>query len=302
MLEGRVAIVSGAGRGIGRGIAKLMAAKGAKVVVNDLGGSFVGQGKDKSPAEEVVAEIKADGGKAVPNYDSVSAFEGTTNIVNQALKEFGRLDIIVNTAGILRDKMLHKMDPDDWKAIMDVHLGGHYNLSRAAINIFREQDYGRIINFSSTSGITGNIGQTNYGAAKLGIVGFTRNLALECASKNITVNCISPFAWTRMVASIPVNDPEVEAAMEAMKLLKPEYIAPVVVYLASEDAKGVNGQIFGVRGAEVMIFSVMRPMRSVHHNGGWTPEDVRDSAIKALAPHFSRLMRTEDEFPYDPLV
>ncbi|MBI3993551.1 MAG: SDR family NAD(P)-dependent oxidoreductase, partial [Candidatus Lambdaproteobacteria bacterium] len=167
MLQGRVAIVTGAGRGIGRGVAKLMAANGAKVVVNDLGTSDSGRGEDQAPADEVVGEIKADGGQAVANFSSVAAFEGATDMVNLALKEFGRLDIIVNVAGILRDKMLHKMDPDDWKAVIDVHLGGHYNVTRAAINIFREQDYGRIINFTSTSGLIGNLGQTNYGAAKL---------------------------------------------------------------------------------------------------------------------------------------
>jgi hypothetical protein len=233
--------------------------------------------------------------------DNVAKFEGATNMVQQALKEFGRLDIVVNVAGILRDKMLHKMDPTDWQAVIDVHLGGHYNVTRAAINIFREQDYGRVINFTSTSGLIGNLGQTNYGAAKLGIIGFTRNLALECRNKNITVNAISPFAWTRMIATIPVKDEATKERVEKLKRMKPEDIAPMVTFLASEQAAHVNGQVFGVRAGEIMIFSLPRPMRSVHHTGGWTPEEVGDTAIKALEPQFVPLMPSAEMFPYDPL-
>lgn len=301
MLDGRVAIVTGAGRGIGRGVAMMLASKGAKVIVNDLGTSDSGQGEDLGPAEEVVKEIKDAGGDGAANMDNVAKFEGATNMVQQALKEFGRLDIVVNVAGILRDKMLHKMDPTDWQAVIDVHLGGHYNVTRAAINIFREQDYGRVINFTSTSGLIGNLGQTNYGAAKLGIIGFTRNLALECRNKNITVNAISPFAWTRMIATIPVKDEATKERVEKLKRMKPEDIAPMVTYLASEQAAHVNGQVFGVRAGEIMIFSLPRPMRSVHHTGGWTPEQVGDTAIKALQPHFVPLMPSAEMFPYDPL-
>lgn len=301
MLKGKVAIVTGAGRGIGRGIALLMAEKGAKVVVNDLGTSSEGQGQDATPAQEVVNEIKAAGGEAIANADSVASFEGATNMVNAALKAFGRLDIVVNNAGILRDRMLHKMSPEDWKAVMDVHLGGHFNMCRASINLFREQNFGRYINFTSTSGLIGNFGQTNYGAAKLGIVAFTRILALETKKYNITANCISPFAWTRMTGTIPVTDEASRARVEKVKRMKAEDIAPVAVWLASDEAKDVTGQIFGVRAGEIMVFSVPRPLRSIHRQGGWTPEQVGETAIKALAPHFTPVGVSADIFPYDPL-
>jgi NAD(P)-dependent dehydrogenase (short-subunit alcohol dehydrogenase family) len=301
MLKGKVAIVTGAGRGIGRGIALLMAEKGAKVVVNDLGTSGEGQGQDTTPAEEVVKEIKAAGGEAMANTESVTSFEGATHMVNAALKTFGRLDIVVNNAGILRDRMLHKMAPDDWKAVMDVHLGGHFNMCRAAINQFREQNFGRFINFTSTSGLIGNYGQTNYGTAKMGIVAFTRILALETKKYNITANAISPFAWTRMTSSIPVTDEASKARVEKVKRMRAEDIAPMAVWLASDAAKDVTGQIFGVRAGEIMVFSVPRPLRSVHHQGGWTPEMVGETAIKALAPHFTPVGVSADMFPYDPL-
>lgn len=301
MLTGKVAIVTGSGRGIGRGVALLMASYGAKVVVNDLGTSTEGQGQDTGPAQEVVAEIKKGGGEGIANADSVASFEGATRMVNQALKTFGRLDIVVNVAGILRDRMLHKMSPDDWKAVMDVHLGGHFNMCRASINQFREQNFGRFINFTSTSGLIGNYGQTNYGAAKLGIVAFTRILALECKKYNITANAISPFAYTRMTASIPVTDEASKARTERTKKMKAEDIAPMCVWLASDAAKDVTGQIFGVRAGELMVFSVPRPLRSIHRQGGWTPEQIGASAIKALAPHFTPVGVSAEMFPYDPL-
>ena len=297
MLKGKVAIVTGSGRGI----ALRMAASGARVIVNDLGASGEGQGQDATPAQEVVAEIKQAGGQAAANTDSVTSFAGATNMVNQALKTFGRLDIVVNNAGILRDRMLHKMAPEDWQAVMDVHLGGHFNMCRAAINQFREQNFGRFINFTSTSGLVGNFGQCNYGAAKLGIVAFTRILALETKKYNITANCISPFAWTRMTSSIPVTDAASEARVARSKKMRAEDIAPVAVWLASDAAKDVTGQIFGVRAGEVMVFSVPRPLRSVHRHGGWTPEQVGEIAIKALAPHFTPVGVSAEIFPYDPL-
>ena len=272
MLEGRVAIVTGGGRGIGAAVAQAMAEHGAAVLVNDLGTSHSGEGADASPAEEVVQKILAAGGRAAANADSVASFEGATRMVSEARRHFGRLDIVVNVAGILRDRMLHKMSPDDWQGVIDVHLGGHFFMCRAAINLFREQNYGRIINFTSTSGLIGNLGQTNYGAAKLGIVAFTRNLALESQRKGITANAIAPFAWTRMIATIPAKDEAAERRLTNLKRMKPEDIAPVCVYLASEDAAHITGQTFGVRAGELMVFSVPRPLRSVHHQGGWTPE------------------------------
>lgn len=301
MLDGKVAIISGAGRGIGRSIAEMMAAKGAKVVVNDPGVNEDGSAGDKAPAEEVVDAIKAAGGDAAPNYDSVAEFSGTTSMVDQAIKTFGRLDIIVNNAGILRDRMFHKMSPEDWESVMSVHLGGHYNLTRAAINIFREQNSGRVINFTSTSGLIGNIGQTNYGAAKMGIVSLTRILALESRKNNITVNAIAPAAWTRMIASIPVKDEAAQKRVDNLKKMKPEHIAALAVYLASDAAQDVTGQIFGVRAGEITVYSVPQPVKSVHKTGGWSPEDLADIAMPALRSAFTEPQVTTDLFPYPPM-
>ena len=301
MLKDRVAIITGSGRGIGRAVALQMAEKGARVVVNDLGVAGDGTGKDQGPAQEVVAEIKQAGGQAIANTDSVTSMEGCAGMVKAALAAFGRLDIVVNNAGILRDRMFHKMSPEDWQAVIDVHLGGHFNLCRSAINLFREQGYGRIINFTSTSGLVGNLGQTNYGSAKMAVVGLTRLLALETQKHDICVNAVSPFAWTRMTSSIPVTDEKSAARVEKIKRMKPENVAPLVVFLASEQAKGITGQIFGARAGELMIFSVPKPLRSVHHKGGWTPEEIAETAMPALRNCFSPVMASAEMFPYDPL-
>ena len=247
MLEGKVAIVTGAGRGVGKEIAKLMAANGAKVVVNDYGVEQDGTSPDTTHAEQTVKEIKEAGGEAVANAGSVASFEDATAMVKQALDTFGGLHIVANPAGILRDTMLHKMSPEDWREVVDVHLNGHFNMCRAPINHFREQEYGRIITCTSVSGTIGNIGQSNYGAAKLGIVALTRILAMESASKGITVNCISPSANTRMTQGVPEpKDPAVaEKRRIRLERSKPEDIAPLCVYLASEEAKDVTGQVFG---------------------------------------------------------
>ena len=301
MLEGKVAIVTGAGRGIGRAIALQLAEKGARVVVNDIGASMEGEGLDASPAEEVVRDIEKAGGKAIVNSDSVAEFDGATNMVKMAKDTFGGLDILVNNAGILRDRMLHKMSPEDWSAVVEVHLNGHFNTCRAAINLFREQDYGRIINFTSTSGIIGNLGQANYGAAKLGVFGFTRILALETMRHNITVNAIAPFAYTRMISSIPIKDEAQRERVERMKRMKAEDIAPLVTWLASAESAHVTGQIFGVRAGEIMIFSQPRPLRSIHRQGGWTPEEIGTTAMKAMEPFFDEPKASAAIFPYDPM-
>ncbi len=301
MLDGKVAIISGSGRGIGRAMAELFAAKGARVIVNDPGVGEGGEGGDQAPAEETAQAIKAAGGEASPNFDSVATFEGTTSMVNQALGSYGRLDIIVNNAGILRDRMLHKMSPEEWQAVQDVHLGGHFNLCRAAINVFREQRSGRIINFTSTSGLIGNLGQTNYGAAKLGIVALTRILAMESMRNNITVNAIAPSAWTRMIATIPAKDAQQEQRLANMKKMKPAHIAALAVYLASDAAREVTGQVFGVRAGEIMVYSFPQPVKSVHQSGGWTPEQVGETAMQALKPFFTPPQVTTDLFPYPPM-
>ncbi|MBI4083260.1 MAG: SDR family NAD(P)-dependent oxidoreductase [Candidatus Lambdaproteobacteria bacterium] len=303
MLEGKVAIVTGAGRGIGKEIAKLMAKYGAKVVVNDPGRALDGAGDDKGPADEVVAEIKKAGGQAVTNYGSVTSFEDCTGMVKQAIDTFGGLHILVNNAGILRDRMLHKMSPEDWKAVIDVHLNGHFNTIRACINHFREQQYGRIINFSSGSGMIGQVGQTNYGAAKLGTTALVRILAKESEGKNITVNAVCPSAATRMTESVPMpKDPVLaEARRKRMASTDPSRIAPLVVYLASEDAKDITGQVLGIRAGELYCYNLAAPGRMLHHEGGWTPEMIRDVGIKALIPFLTPVRMSRDVMP-NPFV
>jgi NAD(P)-dependent dehydrogenase (short-subunit alcohol dehydrogenase family) len=291
MLDGRVALCTGSGRGVGAEVAKLMANNGAKVVVNDPGVGGGGEGGDRTPAQQIVDEIKAAGGQAVANYGSVAKFDDCLEMVKQAREAFGGLHIVFNPAGILRDKMFHNMFPEDWQAVMDVHLTGHFNVARAAINLFREQNYGRIIMVSSTSGLLGNIGQCNYGAAKLGIVALARIVAMENASKGITVNVIAPSADTRMTRSVPVpKDPGAAALREErLRRSRADAIAPLCVYLASEQAKDVNGQVFHQRAAELSLYSHMRPIRTVHHNGGWTPELIAEHAMPSLSGWFTSL-------------
>src|SRR5215470_14886407 len=285
MLDGRVALCAGSGRGVGAEVAKLMAAHGAKIVVNDPGTSGSGEGFDQAPAQEVADQIKATGGDAVANYGSVAKFDDCLAMVQQAREAFGGLHIVFDTAGILRDKMFHNMFPEDWQAVIDVHLTGHFNINRAAINLFREQNYGRIIMVSSTSGLLGNIGQCNYGAAKLGIV------AMENANRGITINVICPSADTRMTRSVPTpKDPQAAALREErLRRSRADAIAPLCVFLASEQASHVNGQVFHQRAGELSLYGHMRPVRMVHRQGGWTPETLAEVAIPALAPQFTPL-------------
>ena len=212
MLKDKIAVVTGAARGIGREIALLMAKKGAAVVVNDYGGGSDGVGGDHAPADEVVREIQALGGRAVANHESVASMKGGQSIVQTALDHFGRVDIVVHNAGILRDRMIFNMTEEEWDSVIDTHLKGCFAVTRAAAPLMREQKWGRIINMTSTSGLVGNVGQANYAAAKLGIVGFTKVVALDMARYNVTANCISPFAWTRMIGTIPDRDGGAEGA------------------------------------------------------------------------------------------
>ena len=300
-LQNKVAIVTGAGRGIGREIALLLAKEGAKVVVNDLGGGSDGQGNNSKVADEVVQEIKQLGGEAVASYDSVSHYECATKIVETALSSFGRLDIVVNNAGILRDRMLFKMSEEEWDAVIAVHLKGSFNMTRAAAPYFKEQQSGRFINFTSTSGLIGNVGQANYAAAKLGIVGLTKSTALDMARYNVTANTVAPFAWSRLIGSIPTETDDQKARVEKLKQLSPAHIAPLVAFLSSEEAADVSGQIFGVRGKEIMVFSQPRPVRSVYNAEGWSVDSL--SAMKgALQSSFTPLEVSADVFPYEPLV
>jgi NAD(P)-dependent dehydrogenase (short-subunit alcohol dehydrogenase family) len=291
MLEGRVAICTGSGRGVGAEVAKLMAAHGAKVVVNDPGTSGSGEGQDETAAQSVVREITTKGGEAVANYGSVAKFDDCLAMVAQAREAFGGLHIVFNAAGILRDKMFHNMFPEDWQAVIDVHLTGHFNLNRAAINLFREQNYGRMILVSSTSGLLGNIGQANYASAKFGVVALARIIAMENAQKGITANVICPSADTRMTRSVPTpKDPQVAAMREErLRRSRADAIAPLCVFLASEGAHYVSGQVFHQRAAELSLYGHMRPLRMVHRQGGWTPETIAEVAMPSLQSAFTSL-------------
>lgn len=303
MLQGKVGIVTGAGRGIGREIALMMAKHGAAVIVNDLGAAPDGSVTTERPAEEVVNEIKKAGGKAAANFGSVASWDDAHAMVAQAVKEFGKIDFVVNNAGNLRDVIFHKMTEQDWDAVIAVHLKGNFNVCRAAAEHFRKQNSGSVINFTSTSGLIGNFGQANYAAAKLGIVGLTRSIALDMSRFNVRANAIAPFAWTRLTATIPEGETEAQKArVENLKKMKAEQIAPLAVFLASDQSKDVTGQIFAVRGGEIVLFSVPRPVRHLHHAGGWTPEEIAAVVPTALKTNFVPLQVSADIFPYDPLV
>ncbi len=303
ILEGKVVLVTGAGRGIGAEVAKLAAAEGAKVVVNDLGGDVAGAGADATPAQEVVKEIVAAGGEAVVNGDSVANFQAARGMVQQAVDTFGKIDAVVNVAGILRDVIFHKMTQDDWHAVINVHLKGTFNVSRAAADHFRQQESGAMVHFTSTSGLIGNFGQANYAAAKLGIVGLSKSIALDMARFGVRSNCMSPFAWSRMIGTIPSNSPEQEARLAKIKRMTPAQIAPMCVYLVSDAATklGVTAQIFGSRMNEQVLFGQNRPIRSIHRAEGWTPRSIHEEGMPALAPSFIPMDRSADTFSWDPI-
>ena len=301
LLDGKVALVTGAGRGVGRDIALQMAAQGAAVLVNDLGGSATGEGASDSPAMEVVREIEAAGGRGAANTDSVAGFAAAQGMVDQAYEELGGLDIVVNNAGILRDAIFHKMTEDDWDSVISVHLKGSFNVARAAATVFRGQESGAMVHMTSTTGLVGNFGQANYAAAKLGIVGLSKSVALDMRRFNVRSNCISPFAWSRLIGTIPTDTAEQQARVAKIKQMVPAKIAPVAVALASDRAKDVTGQVIAVRNNEIFLMSQSRPLRSVQRGEGWTAEAVLEHAFPAMQAHFYPLERTADVFSWDPV-
>jgi NAD(P)-dependent dehydrogenase (short-subunit alcohol dehydrogenase family) len=301
VLEGKAILVTGAGGGIGRDFALAMAAAGASVLVNDIGASVSGEGRDTGPAQKVVDEIRAAGGKAVANTDSVAQWESANRIVQSVIDSFGRIDAVVNNAGILRDRFFFNMSVEEWRAVIDVHLNGSFYVSRAAANHFKSQQSGCYLHMTSTSGLVGNLGQANYSAAKLGIVGLSKSIALDMQRYGVRSNCIAPFAWSRMIGSIPTETEDQKARVEKLKSMETAKIAPLAVFLSSEKAKDVTGQIFAVRANELFLMSQSRPLRSVHRAEGWTPESIASHAMPALRAGFYALERSQDVFSWDPL-
>jgi NAD(P)-dependent dehydrogenase (short-subunit alcohol dehydrogenase family) len=288
MLEGKVAVVTGSGRGIGRGIALALAREGARVVVNDVGCDVNGRGTADDPAAQVCKEIKDLGSEGVPSYDSVAEYESAGRIIETAVKTWGRCDIVVNNAGIVRDKSIGNMTPEDFDAVLKVHLYGGFNCTRHAIPVMREKGYGRIINIVSSAGLRGNFGQANYGAAKAGLMGLTFVLAVEHMKGNaegkysITANALAPAGMTRMVGQIP--------GMEGKPVppeMNPDLNGPIVAFLASEQAAHVNGQVFGRRGYAYTLFQTPKPLAAMFKDGGWTAGDIAKNFDAAFAEHLS---------------
>src|SRR5579864_2279601 len=298
MVEGKVVIVTGAGSGIGRDLAKAFAANGARVIVNDTGRAVDSEG---FAAEQVVAEIRAEAGEAAPAVESVASNESAQRIVQTALDHFGRIDCVVNNAGITRDRFFFNMSVQEWRTVLDVHLDGSFYVARAAAPHFKSQASGSYIHMTSTSGLVGNLGQANYAAAKMGIVGLSKSLALDMARFKVRSNCISPWAWTSMTANIPADTPENIARIEKLKKMESAKIAPLAVYLGSDQAVDVSGQIFGVRANEIYLFSQPRILRTLHRSDGWTPETIAEHAIPALAPSFYENVPSMAITPWDPI-
>ena len=296
-LDGKVVVVTGAGAGIGRDFALAFAAHGAKVVVNDLGRNAQGH----PIAQAVVDEIGAAGGSAVAAVESVAEWDAAQRIVQAALDHFGRIDCVINNAGVTRDRMFFNMSLEEWKTVVDVHLNGSFYIARAAAPHFKNQGGGSYVHMTSTSGLIGNVGQANYAAAKMGIVGLSKSIAMDMAKFNVRSNCIAPWAWTAMTANIPADSPANIARIEKLKKMESSKIAPLAVYLASDAGAKVSGQIFGVRANEIYLFSQPRILRSLHRSEGWTPESIEEQVIPALEPSFFANVPSMAITPWDPV-
>lgn len=301
-MNGKVALVTGAGRGIGREIALLMAAEGAAVVVNDVGAATDGHGSDAGPAQEVAREIEQRGGQAVADTNSVATWEGAQRMVQAAVDRFGRIDCIVNNAGILRDTIFHKLEPADFDAVLKVHLYGSFHVSRAAAPHMKAQGSGSMIHMTSASGLIGNLGQANYAAAKLGIAALSRSIAIDMQRFGVRSNAVSPAAWSRMTNNLPTDTPAKTAlAAQVQKGLPAEKVAPLVAFLASDAAAGITGQILSVRGNEVFLYSQPRPVRAIHRSEGWSVETLGAQLVPAFRASFTPLETLGDVFSWDPI-
>ena len=301
IVSGKVAIITGGGRGIGRAIAEGMAAEGARVVVCDIGASLTGSGTDAGPAQETVEAIKKAGGEAIASTLSITEPKNAEEIVKAAVNAFGRVDILVNNAGILRDVIFHKMSHSDWSDVIAVHLNGSFNMSRAVAGLFREQGAGSYVHMTSTSGLIGNFGQANYMAAKLGIMGLSRGIALDMQRFGVRSNCIAPFAFTRMIESIPAETEAEKLRVERLAQMTPAKIAPLAVYLGSDAAEGISGQVFAVRNNEIFLFNQPRPIRVMHRSDGWTPGKIAEQLKGAFGPSLTPLERSGEVFAWDPI-
>ena len=291
VLSGKTAIVTGGGQGIGRGIALRAAQQGASVVVNDLGSKEDDAGNKTYSADTVVEEIKAAGGHAVADYSNIADPATGDRLVSLAMDTFGGLTSVVNCAGNLRDAMFHKMSLEDFDAVVNVHLRGYFSLSKAAGGIFRQEGGGSFVHFTSQSGLIGSVGQANYMSAKMGIVGLSTAIAHDMQRFNVRSNCIAPWAWSALVASVPVTSPEMAHRMEMnKKYARAEQIAPVATFLLSDLAQDVNAQIFGVRGKEVFLFSQPRPIRSVQHGTEWDEQLLADKMVPMFEKDFTDLI------------
>lgn len=300
MLANKVVIVTGAGGGVGAEIAKMAAACGAKVLVNDLGGDPNGEGADNTPAQRVVEEIRKAGGIAEPSFHSIASWETAEEIVQDAIRAFGRIDAVINNAGILRDVIFHKMSKEDWDLVRSVNLDGYFYVSRAAAPYFKAQGSGAFVHMTSTSGLIGNMGQANYSAAKLGVAGLSKSIAIDMQRFNVRSNCIAPFAFTRMVGTIPAKDEANIKRLEVAKRMTPEKVAPLACGLVSDGASNVSGQIFSARMNEIVLFSQPRPIRTAQSSDGWTPETIVSHVLPAMKPNFYPLDISSHVFTWDP--
>jgi len=282
-------------------MALALAAEGASIVVNDIGVSLTGDGGSNSPAEETCGLITQKGGQAITSNESVSTWDSAQLIIKKAIDTYGKIDIVINNAGILRDTIFHKMEPSDWEDVINVHLNGGFYVSRAAAPYFREQNSGAYVHMTSTSGLIGNFGQANYSAAKLGIVGLSKSISLDMSRYNVRSNCIAPFAWSRMTNSIPANTDAEKERVERLKKMTPETNAPLAVFLASAAAKEVTGQIFSARLNELFIYNQNRPIKSIHSDKGWTPQEIAQRAYPAFKSSMTDNERSGDVFSWDPM-
>lgn len=296
IVEGKVVVVTGAGGGIGSAIARLMAEQGARVVVNDVGSSVHGDGRSASPGQKTVDAIRASGGEAVLSTDSVADWDGAQHIVQCALDSYGRIDAVVNNAGILRDVMFHKMTKEDWDLSIGVVLTGSAYVSLAAAPHFRKQNGGAFVHLSSTSGLIGNMGQANYAAGKLGLVGLSKGIAIDMAAFRVRSNVIAPTAFTRMTESIPAKTPEQQQRAAQREVIAPEKNAPLIVFLCSDLAQDISGQVFYSRKNEIILFNQLRPIQRAHLSSGWTPQLIAQHVVPAFRKSFVPVDMTREVF------